>query len=69
MKGFILETLAGRSWRRDGKTYWTREAAEAEAARLIRRGKASHVRVLPVTVSEGAVSSLPLESMEGRQDD
>lgn len=57
MSGFLLETLAGSSWRRDGRTYWTRECAEREARRVLRRGKAVEVRILPVDVGSEAVDT------------
>ncbi len=58
MGGFILEVLAGRSWTRQGQTYWTRIDAVREAERLLRRGKAVEVRVLAVEVGAEAVESL-----------
>jgi len=68
MDGFLLEVLTGRRWHRDGRTYWTRKAAETEAARLLRTGKAVRVRILSVVVDAAAVASLPL-SMEGGHTD
>ena len=59
MRGYILEILAGQSWRRDGKTYWTRADATGEANRILRRGKAVQVRILPVSIGCDAVESLP----------
>jgi hypothetical protein len=58
MGGFILESLAGKSWRRDGATYWTRDDAEQEARRILRRGKATQVRVLPVEIGTEPVSTI-----------
>ena len=59
MNGFLLEMLAGRSWRRDGKTYRTCKDAEHEAERILRRGKAVRVRILPVEIGADAVVSFP----------
>jgi len=59
MQGYVLETLAGRSWRRAGTTYWTFADAKKEAERILRRGKAVEVRILPVEVAGGAVAHLP----------
>lgn len=58
MQGFILEVLAGRTWTRAGDTYWTQQDAQREAERIIRRGKAVEVRILPVTVGTEAVASV-----------
>ena len=58
MHGFILEILAGRTWRREGRTFWTRQAAASEAKLLLSRGKAQEVRILPVEVGGEAVESL-----------
>ena len=58
MVGYILETLAGRSWRRDGATFWTREGAKREAERILRRGKATEVRIIPVEVAADSIESL-----------
>lgn len=67
MDGFILETLAGRTWKRDGRTFWTMPDAEREALRLLRRGKAVQVRVLPVEVQSTAIETFP--ATEGRSND
>ncbi len=37
MQAFLLDVLTGRTWRREGQTFWTREAAVAEGKRLIHR--------------------------------
>lgn len=58
MRGFILEILAGRTWRCDGTTFWTRQAALDEAKLLLSRGKAQEIRILPVAVDEEAVEAL-----------
>ncbi len=58
MSGFLLEALAGRSWKRDGRTYWTQPDATREARRILRRGKATQVRILPVEIGEHAVNTL-----------
>ena len=58
MHGFILEILAGRTWKRKGRTFWTRQAAVNEAKLLIGRGRAQEVRILPIRVSGDAVESL-----------
>lgn len=57
MDGFILEALAGRSWKRDGRTFWTLADAKREALRILRRGKAVQVRVLPVEVQSAAIET------------
>lgn len=57
MHGFILEILAGRTWRREGTTYWTQQAAATEAKLLLSRGKAQEVRILSIEVSADAVES------------
>ncbi len=62
MSGFLLETLAGRTWKRDGQTFWTRVDAEREAKRTLRRGKAVMVRVLPVEVGTEAVSTFSADA-------
>ena len=64
MGGFLLEALAGRSWTRDGRTYWTRPDAVREARRLLRRGKAVEVRIFPVTIGECAVDTLSTSDQE-----
>ena len=69
MRGYILEVLAGRTWRRDGSTYWTAFDAKRAAQQILRRGKAVDVRILPVTVGEGAVECLSLQEMEGATND
>ena len=59
MDAFILETLVSTGWRRSGETYWTRESADKEAKRLIRRKLARRVRVLPIEVGASAVAEFP----------
>jgi len=59
MDAFILETLVSTGWRRSGETYWTRESADKEANRLLRRKLARRVRVLPVAVGSSAVAEFP----------
>jgi len=58
MTAFLLETLAGRTWRRDGRLFWTRTNAEREARRILRRGKAVEVRILPTEVSHEPIDTL-----------
>ena len=68
MRGYILELLAGRSWTRAGQTYWTRQDAELEAQRILRRGKAVEVRILPTEVDPEPVSTLVAgEEKEGSE--
>ncbi len=50
MNGYILEMLVGEGWRRPSKTYWTREQADAEAEKLIKKSLARRVRILNVRV-------------------
>ena len=59
MHGCFSEIFAGRSWRRDGKTVRTCKDAEHEAERILRRGKAVRVRILPVEIGADAVASFP----------
>ena len=54
MHGFILEIIAGRTWKREGMTFWTQADATLEAQRIMRRGKAVEVRILPVSIGEQA---------------
>ena len=65
MRGYILELLAGRSWTRTGQTYWTRQDAELEAQRILRRGKAVEVRILTVEVAGEAAVTLTSSREEG----
>lgn len=67
MRGFILEILAGRTWRRDGTTYWTRQAARNEAKLLLSRGKAQEIRILPIEVNAKAVELLSCSPQEQRE--
>mgnify|MGYP003381893173 CR=1 FL=1 len=59
MGGYILEVLAGRTWRREGTTFWTKGDAKREAERILRRGKAVEIRILPVNIGEDAIECLP----------
>ena len=59
MDAFLLETLTSTGWRRGGETYWTLDAAEQAARRLIRRKLARRVRILPVRVEVEAVAEVP----------
>lgn len=59
MDAFILETLTSTGWRRSGETFWTQDAAEKEAHRLVRRKLARQVRILPVSVDLRAVAVVP----------
>ncbi len=68
MSGFILEVLAGRSWRREGTTYWTLTDAKRAAERVIRRGKGVQVRILPIDVGNTAVDSVTA-STQGANDE
>jgi hypothetical protein len=61
MGGFMLESLAGKTWRRDGATYWTRVDAEQEARRILRRGKATQVRILSVEIGAEPVATITPE--------
>ena len=67
MRGYLLELLAGRSWIRTGQTYWTRQAAELEAQRILRRGKAVEVRILTVEVAGKAAVTLTSREEGGRR--
>ncbi len=58
MTAFLLETLAGRTWKREGRLLWTRDDAEREAKRILRRGKAVEVRILQVEVGHEPVNIL-----------
>lgn len=71
MRGFILETLAGRSWRREGMTYWTQEDAMREAKRVLRRGKAVEVRILRINIEADPVESMSaaVDSEQGEESD
>ncbi len=62
MCGFILEILAGQTWKREGRTFWTRQAATNEAKLLLSRGKAQEVRILQVQVNGDAVESLTADA-------
>ena len=63
MDAFILETLVSTGWRRSGETFWTRDSADKEATRLIRRKLARRVRILPISVSPEAVAEFPDEEV------
>ena len=62
MRGFLLDILAGRSWKRTGQTYFTQTDAVREAQRILRRGRAVEVRVVPVEIAAEAVESLVAEA-------
>jgi hypothetical protein len=66
MKAFILETLVSTCWRRGGETFWTLDAAEQAATRLIRRKLARCVRILPVHVDHDAVKVVPEPQVSAR---
>jgi hypothetical protein len=67
MRGFILEILAGRTWRREGTTFWTHQAAQNEAKLLLCRGKAQEIRILPVDVDARAIESLSRPACQGKE--
>ena len=58
MRGYLLEVLAGRSWTRSDRTFWTKADAEREGNRLLAKGKAREVRILSVAISPEAVGVL-----------
>ena len=64
MRGFLLEVLAGRTWKRSGQTYFTLADANREAQRIIRRGKGIEVRVFPVEIGSDAVGSFAADDAE-----
>jgi predicted ATPase len=62
MRAFLLEVVTSTGARKGGRTYWTEKAARRDAERLVRTGKAAHVRVLPVNVSDRPCADIPTES-------
>jgi len=58
MNGYLLERLTSCGWRRTGELFWTLQTAEKEARRILRRKAAQLVRILPVTVSSDAVTTV-----------
>ena len=59
MDAFIFESLFSSGWKRGGETYWTLETAKIEARRLVRRGRARQVRILPLSVGLEPVATVP----------
>ena len=59
---FLLEVVNSGGTRKGGRIYCTESAARRDAERLVRVGKAAHVRILPVTVSDRPCADITAES-------
>lgn len=58
MKAYLLERLFPTGWRRNGELHWRLSDAKAEARRLVDKGNARAIRVLPVNVEGESVYSI-----------
>lgn len=61
MNAFLLEVVTSAGARKGGRTYWTEQAARRDAERLVRTGKAAHVRILRVVVSDRPCADIASE--------
>jgi hypothetical protein len=62
MNAYVLEIVTSAGTRKGGRTYWTEQAARRDAARLVRVGKAAHVRILRANVSDRPCADITAES-------
>jgi len=64
MRGYILEILLLRGWRRGGEVFWTEDDANRAGGAMLKRRLARQVRILPVEVDLQPVAELPAQAQE-----
>ena len=64
MRGFVLETVLSKGWRRGGEIRWPQEDAAEASKDLLRKGPAKGVRVLPTEGGLDPVVEMPESKLE-----